>query len=302
MRNNTNLNAKNNSNVAHNWAHATGNVMKGSNFYYDNDGVIYSYGPHAPIAINVDNHVYLMTLQRWGNATAKHINYVNRSIPTNATVVHMHTLPINNIPNHDANISYWLGQLITAKKVYLNASVKTKQIHLINSIIAQLDAYKFHFEIDPCAMSSELLSFYTWYTGIDIQTILAEEAVKTKERDAKKQAKQDRLKYEAVAMFHNFEIASLPYDPANATLLRYNVKTGNVETSKGIRIPRDIAIRLYNTIMAKVHNGGCDNCNVAVFGSYTIDTISDSHIVAGCHNIRLSEVYNCYQSMTKQDA
>lgn len=210
---------------------------------------------------------------------------------------------INSDIDHEANITYWLGELTTARRCYNNARMKTKHINYIHGIIAQVDNYKFHFNVDPIAIVPALLELYTWYTGIDIQSILKVEAVKTKERDAKRETKKLRIKSEAISMWRNFEIKEIPYsynsESVEYTLLRYNKKKETVNTSKGIGIPKDIAIRLYNNIMNKVSNGGCNDCNMLVFGHYTISEITDTYILAGCHKIKLTEIQACYQAMTK---
>lgn len=299
---NTNLNARNNANVAHNWAHNTGNVTNGSNFYYDNEGIIYSFGQHFPIARRITHKLFYYTLQTWsGSYTSRHKNHVHSAIPNDALIVYMRYIPtgVSSDINHEANIMYWLGELTTARNDYNDARKKTKHINRINGIINQIDNYKIHFNTDPCVIVPALLDIYAWYTGIDIQSILASEAIVDKARNDKREAKELRLKTEAVAMFHNFEIATLPYGYGNATLLRYNKKTENVETSKGIRIPVAIAMRLYASIQSKLNIGGCEGCNLLVFGNYTIDTVSDSHIVAGCHNIRMTEVQACYDAIPK---
>ncbi len=298
---NTNLNAVNNSNVAHNWAHATGNVKKGSNFYYDDNGIIYSFGSHFPIARRLSHKLFYYTLQTWsGSYTSRHKSLTSRAIPTDAVTVYMRYVPtgVSSDIDHESNLMYWLGQLTTAKREFLNARSKTKHILNINSIIGLIDNYKFHFNIDPCTYVPALLEFYTWYTGIDIQSILEIEGAKDKERTAKREAKETRLHTEGVTMWRNFEVKEIPYNlRSEYTLLRYNVKTCQVETSKGIKVPVDIANRLYTTIKGKIANGGCIGCNVLVFGSYAVNEITDSYIVAGCHKIQITEIDAVYNTM-----
>jgi|GEM_PF-3378619 len=83
--------------IAHLWAHKTQDDARnpGGNFYFRGD-TIYSYGSHFPIARHVTNDkgeaAVLFTNQKWSNTTAKHINYVRRSIPDGVPVFYVEDL------------------------------------------------------------------------------------------------------------------------------------------------------------------------------------------------------------------
>lgn len=76
-----------NSELPHIWVHGwrrIGNGRNAGDTFYFQQNVIYSYGPHFPIARIVDlpngQTVALSTTQTWGNTTARHISLVDRAL------------------------------------------------------------------------------------------------------------------------------------------------------------------------------------------------------------------------------
>lgn len=304
MQKSTNQYAKNNSNVAHNWAHGIGKMLNGSSFFYkESNEVIYSFGEHFPIARRISNSLYYYTIETWsGSYTARHKNKVHSAIPTGATTIYMRYIPTDEkcTLDHEANIMYWLGELTTARRVYNAARAKTNHIKFIERIFEMMYEYCAQFNLSASTIAPAISELSQWFEGLNKESILASEEVKYRERIARREAKQLRIANEAIPMWRNFELRQLPYQYNNMyTILRYNKRTETVQTSKGINVPKDVAIRLYKAIMSKVNGGGCTECRLLVFGSYEVDTITDTYIVAGCHKIELTEIATCYEAMTK---
>lgn len=63
-----------------------------------------------------------------------------------------------------------------------------------------------------------------------------------------------------------------------------------VETSKGVRIPWDDAVRLFRFALARRKKGWRRNGETFAVGPYQLDAVNKSGIVAGCHRIGFDEM------------
>lgn len=79
--------SKRNSDVAHEWANGR-DIRTGRNNVFAEDGTIFSYGRHFPVArfYGNDRGVVLFTSHDYSNSTARHKSYVRRAIPSRVKV------------------------------------------------------------------------------------------------------------------------------------------------------------------------------------------------------------------------
>ena len=78
--------------------------------------------------------------------------------------------------------------------------------------------------------------------------------------------------------------------------LRFNPKTGRVETSQRVEIPEPVARRFYAFVLDTISGGGCSNCNMKLMDMYEVIDINKEYIRVGCHKISLKEI----RSFTKK--
>lgn len=286
-----------NSNVAHNWAHATGSMKNGSSFYYDDRGVVYSYGNHFPISKRVDSSTFLFTLRKYGNSTAKHIRKAINAIPLGANIIYMDQIPVyDDLPSHGINFKYWIDLLNTNLGLLSKARNKTKYINIISDIVAQVINYARHYNCntDICESYRPLYDIVRQWENTPINTIVGLEADRLNALQEKKFASALKDYEVNVIKFRNFEVneVSLPYQIASnktlgyTQLLRYDISKDVFHTSLGVDIPSAIALRFYNDCIVNI----CNDCTKLLH--YEVMQITDKFIAIGCHKITIEEIHN----------
>lgn len=110
---------RNNSEVAHYWAHQKQATGEGSHFYFTGS-VIYSYGSHFPVA-NIVNGTVLFTTRSYSNSTAKHKLLVRRAC-SHMPVIYVNQVIPNSGYDHELNMSGMRGRIVhlleSAKRAY----------------------------------------------------------------------------------------------------------------------------------------------------------------------------------------
>jgi hypothetical protein len=71
---------------------------------------------------------------------------------------------------------------------------------------------------------------------------------------------------------------------------RLRISGDNIQTSKGINIPKDVAKRYYDFYNRIVKSGGCNgNCNYKMM-DYEVKAATEERLIVGCHDIPVSEI------------
>ena len=289
------------SELAHRWANQLQpeGTTQGRNFYFEKE-TIFSYGSHFPIAAHYKD-VVLFTLRDYSNTTAKHKNKVWAAISHRETVFCFR--PDYALRNeHEENINFWLKSIDAAAQKLLKA--RKPEIHLseIERQKNQLGEYLQLFGLKLNKAQTAKISF----TCAEEYKTAAANAEKLRVKE------ENRIKKEGSKIFGHFvdfwhdggsvsdfreslngkqrEIFDKFRDTQKMpTLLKVNGE--NVESSKGIKLPFDVAKRYFQFYERIVKAGGCSgNCNFKML-DYDVREASPARLVVGCHDIPASEIY-----------
>ena len=315
--------------VAHIWAQQTQDEGRCSNGFFEGD-TIYSYGKHFPIARiftdDAGNKTVFFTTRTYSNTTAKHIGYTNNACS------HMDTLYMNDIVTtddiysdyaytwyHRNNIAVMITELEELLLKFKQAR-RTKQWHLrmARNCAIRIKNYTKFFKIKK-SLTKKAFSLVDYAFSDDrdkeVDEAIERERIRLtdpeleKKRKKAQEARERRIEKEnaeQLEKWRNFE-AYTPYvtrkwsriygygytGRGHFDLLRYNVDQERVETSKGVKVPVEIAHTFYRYIKIMIAKGGCTSrncCDYVLMGHYTVDKITEEEIVVGCHTIQMTEV------------
>lgn len=286
------------SEIAHLWANKIQDeaTTSGRNFYFESD-TIYSYGRHFPIACHY-NGIVLMTLATYSNTTAKHIYNVRGAI-SHKTVLYCYEPVEAKCGNHNGNLQFWINNI---KQQFPKLAVATKpEIYKekIEREIAQLNAYMAFFK--DAKLTKEQKAVLKLAASPDIKNIARKQSEK---EIAANKLRNKRIKEAEIKMLEYWQnnvswedqdsevkrLASGQYNWKD-TYLRLTTDGKNIETSKGIKIPIDIAQRVYKQYLTKVSEGGCiGDCGNWKVLDYTVTQATSEAFIIGCHNIKADEI------------
>lgn len=277
--------------VAHYWANQIQIDARNSNgsFYFIGK-VIFSYGPHFPIATisEKDPNTILFTTRGYSNTTAKHLSWVRAACSDKNIIYCKHPTKANE-GDHQENIEAFE---YAAKESALSLPKSTKPAIYLNEIEAQLKAltiYAKFFKLDIEKLRKKYKLKYLFIKSKDGGIEATAKEIKAKKL-AEKKAQEERIKMEQKALkeFRSFErnhigkIGGFDY-------LRYNAKTKRVETSQSVEIPAEVARRFYKWIKATIKNGGCDgDCEMKIL-DYKVRAVSATEMQIGCHTVAITE-------------
>jgi hypothetical protein len=272
--------------VAHYWANKVQSNARNSNssFYFENE-TIYSYGRHFPIAKHINGKV-LFTTRTYSNTTAKHISTAR------AACSHIERIYAPYVDGrHSDNFEAW------TREIQAN----------INSMKTARKPEKYFAAIEHTKNEARI---YCDFLGIkppkDLKKLLSLTFENT-EAMAKKQAAKDKKEREIIEkkggkLFEKYlqlwrqgatyeQISEQIKD--RATLNKYingkdftylRLTGADVETSKGVKLPIEVAKRYLNAYFDNTLKAGEKILH------YTIKQADARGLVIGCHNIPASQI------------
>jgi len=278
----------NNSNVAHAWTHQNKDEAKGSSFYF-RGRVIYSYGPHFPIARIVSREgkpdVVLFTSYSYSNTTAKHKNHVSSAI-----FQPCFTVPDVTGNNHAENISYYLDRINEARERALRA--RSHADFLRDSAITyaeEVQAYvKYFVPILPADIALKYQNIMKLHKTGDLFSKEENAAIQNRINAAREAKLKETKRRNAAALievgrWQSGEIDSLPW--GNRPQFDYlRINGDKVETTRGADVPLEAG-----RIAAALLKAG----RLAVgqkIGQYRVSEVKKDHVVIGCHKIENKEI------------
>ena len=277
---------KNHSEVAHFWANQVQGQGKSSNMFFE-DGIIYSYGYHFPIARHINKNVILFTNRGYSISTSKHISYTKQAIPSYYDIIFADNieivlrLPANlNKTIHAENVESMLNDI----KLNLDKSTRARQNKTyylgeasrnINNMVKYIDLFKCKsiLPYKTKKLVNEVLK------GNDNCLI----DLAKKEREASKQ-KQEQLKKKALKdlkKWRNGELYNLPFG-LNKRYLR--LVNNEIETSGHVKISVDLFLEYYKRLKVGINLEG------SKIDHYTINRHTSKEIKIGCHLIDIKEI------------
>lgn len=228
--------------TAHYWANELQDEGRSGHVYFE-DGIIYSYGTHFPIAKHVVNDAgqkaVLFTTRNYSSDTGKHKNAVRMAAN------HLDIIYCDNPGcSHEHNFEQWLRDVEVVAAKLVVARKPEMYLSRISDIQNDVNKYALFFGLAfPLTLSKALeisdKGEYFNYTKNRVeyertQRLLAEKALKAK-------LKVDLEKW---MKFETHSVSSR----LDRDYLRFNSKKNRVETTQSIEIPAEIGRRFFEKI------------------------------------------------------
>ena len=272
--------------VAHDWANRTDNNASASsaNLFFAG-GAIYSYGDHFMIAKHVWNeqgeHAVLFTERTYSRTTSKHVEIVARASShlTKIFVPDPASTKYELFESWHASIHEVANYLGTARK-------PEKYLLQIQQLFNKAKRYADFFGYELPEQLVALASIQN-FDGFVVHLKKEREIQEAKEEKQRKQRLSVQKKQ--LKDWRSFQRNDLrTYDGLD--YLRFDVKTGQVETTQGVKFPLSAGHQLYQFVIAANNNGGCTNCGELFLDKYTIAEVNKKFIRIGCHQVTLKEI------------
>lgn len=293
-------------NVAHAWANQTKESAKNSNFYFEGD-TIYSFGRHFPIAKHVTVKgvkKVLFTKKTYSVTTASHIAMV-RSAASHLDKIYCYEISSYDFKNdsyvHEENFKAWERDIKENIKLLERARKPEKYIHEISILVNEVNQYVDFFGLK--LTKAQKLIFTVNELG-DYKNLLEKERKAKEARERAIIKTGSKLYTESLNQWHNYNEteyrkgltskqkdllkAYMSLQDNNTTLLRTDGV--NVETSKGVNMPVNVAKRYFNWFTG-ISAKGCVDCNYKML-DYPVTRADVNGLVVGCHNISIEEINN----------
>lgn len=297
--------------AVHQWANKIGTEKRNGNLFFERD-TIYSYGHHFPMARHIDDNTVVMTTRTYSPTTSGHMSAV-RSAISHKNIIWCRDLPTGkkefkatDKSTHDRNIQGWIEQVKDELEKMAKARKPEIYVQNIAGIRGQANRYIEFFKVKLKAEQKKLLFAYDLnpFTKAIKKRIASE---KKKAEALTKKGKELHPEWlEAWRTFNESEFAKeLTREERGAiesvelsdgaggkdwNIVRLRTDGEDVYTSKGIKIPKDVAHRYYKKYLAVVAAGGCNNtCDYKML-EYSVNIMSADRLVVGCHDISRGEI------------
>ena len=272
--------------VAHDWANRTDNnaSASSSNLFFAS-GAIYSYGDHFMIAKHVWNeqgeHAVLFTERTYSRTTSKHIEIVARASAhlTKIFVPDPASSKYELFERWYASINELAHHLGTARK-------PEKYVLQMQQLFNQAERYADFFGYE---LPEQLIALGNVQNFDEFVVHLKKERESQEAKEKKQQRKWLSVQKKQLKDWRSFQRNNLrTYDGLD--YLRFHVKTGQIETTQGVRFPLSAGHRLYQFVITTNAKGGCTNCDILFLDKYTVSEVNKKFIHVGCHRVTLKEI------------
>lgn len=274
--------------VAHDWANRTDNngsaSASSSNLFFAS-GAIYSYGDHFMIAKHVWNeqgeHGVLFTERTYSRTTSKHV-----SIVASATS-HLPKLFVPDPASTKEELfENWREAIVQVAHHLGTARKPEKYLLEMQQIFARAKSYAAFFGYQ---LPQELVTV----AGVENLSQFADYLKQERElREAKEKKEQRKRLTAQKKQLQDWRVFKKDYLRTYDALdyLRFNVKTGQVETTQGVRFPLSAGHQLHQFVIHTIAKGGCTTCDEMFLDKYTIYEVNKNFIRVGCHQVTLKEI------------
>jgi hypothetical protein len=258
---------------------------RASNVFFEG-GVLYSYGRHFVLARYVEakggGTVVLASTRRYSSTTAKHQADVRGGMRQHRVLY---------VPDAGGsageNASAWSYRAKEAGEALAKARKPEKYARTLEQIEADAKAY---FAVVGGKVPKELLVLCSVRSKAEYAEALKKRTAQINRENAAKIKRQQAEAAKSIAEFRSFDRRTV-HDDSGLSYLRYNPRTGRVETSQAVEIPRTAAEQLWRMIEYGRLYGGYEALKgFEVLGRYKVREFNDEFIEIGCHRIMLSEV------------
>lgn len=306
--------------IAHIWMHDSSQGQARNpqdNFYFIGD-TIYSYGSHFPIARKIRHKgqlAVLFTNCRYSNTTAKHISYVRRAIPGNVPVFEVNR--VDGWCDYSAKLK---RASIKAIRSDLKQQLARLERHVLEAKNKVSRGNRFVVLERATADANRFLEFFGDRFRFKVRSTdeLRELAATAQARKARadKLAAKKREKIALENAAHNAEEyrqwragrpgamdirgwSRFDYRQQFGDLLRVNGDM--IETSEGAEFPVDHALRALPIVKNILETGEpwrrSEEGPQLRLGIFTIDSVTDKGIRAGCHLVKRDEALRLIEAL-----
>jgi len=272
--------------IAHEWAcDSEGKgIGAAANILYAN-GVIYSYGSHFVIAKHVKNgkgeRAILFTERSYSQTTAKHISAVE------SAVSHLNLIFVPDPALcHEELFDNWHVQMVNIAHHLEGAKKPGKYILQIKQVFSAAKKYAEFFNY-PLPTSLVEMGMVKCLEQFQANLVAEKEAIAIEE--AKMNQKAKKLHEQKLKAWRLFEITNF-YGRDGWDYLRFNNRTGNIETTQQVDITLDAGKAFYELVTDTIEKGGCTDCGMLFLDKYPVLDINKVFIQVGCHKISLKEI------------
>ena len=271
-----------NNEAAHIWASRSQASGRAGNVFFE-DGVIYSYGRHFPVAKFGDDGVtVLFTNRGYSNSTGKHKSLIRRAIPCDYRVIYCD----DPTRSHQHNLDIWARTVERLRADFVAKKLKISRGNIAVEIFRACES-----AIEYC-LAMQIAAPEWCNESNDEMTARDYVYELAKARDAKKEAARiEREKLAAVDAGDRLAMWQAGQNPPQngfqycATLLR--LKDEQIQTSRGAQIPVADALKLWPLLVRVKQSGktleaGLHQINL---GAYRFNSFDGATLVVGCHSI-----------------
>lgn len=297
------------SEVAHNFAHQTGNKKNGFNVFYETNengsSTIYSYGKHFGIAHILEPSKYglnvcLFTEASYSVSTGKHISIVSSAVshfdkiyvPKEVTEY----IDFNgNLEVSDSTINSDINHFNSELETYINKHLRAIKYSYLDNILSTIDKAKKYSELFNCKHKLNGRIREAVYNDINTEDKVLEtffsdsEVQKIKDkREAQKQREAKKLK-DSINAFRDGKRAFV--SGTNYTYLRALTNEDNetiIQTSKSVNMTENEARMIWKT-MQKAREDKTSFENVCTINGFNVSEVNSDYVKAGCHTVSFSE-------------
>lgn len=272
--------------IAHEWAYDSEGkgIGAAANILYAN-GAIYSYGSHFVIAKHIKNangeRAILFTERTYSQTTAKHISAVE------SAVSHLNLIFVPDPAlGHEELFDNWHVQMVNIAHHLEGTKKPGKYILQIQQVFNEAKKYAEFFNY-PLPASLVDMGMVSCLEQFQAHLVAEKEAIAIEE--AKKNQKAKKLHDQKLKAWRLFEITNF-HGRDGWDYLRFNNRTGNIETTQQVDIPFDEGKAFYYAVRTTIAKGGCSDCGMLFMDKYPVLDINKVFIQVGCHKISLKEI------------
>jgi len=275
---------KTNSEIAHIWANQLEYKGQQGNLFYSGK-TVYSYGYHFAIAKHIDYKTVLFTTRGYSNSTAKHIRLVMQAISHKDLI-----FCYNPTGSHDENINRFITEITIEAMNLIKAKKPEKYLLEIDYLKNRLNKYLEYFNLK---LSKEQAGKIDIKSKEDFAEKIKIEKLKIEKQEKSLIAKGKKLypiyvqnfRNGVKSDFDNLQIKALnKYFNLIGSPVLFKIKENEIESSKGVKIPFEIAKRYLN----KFYNNEIKPLDKIL--NYQVAKVEKNLLVVGCHNIYKTEI------------
>jgi hypothetical protein len=286
--------------VAHIWASQSQSEGRAGNIFFEN-GVIYSYGRHFPVARFAPEYgdIVLFTSRGYSSSTGKHKGIIRAAIPDSYQIVYCDdvSLPASY------NLDIWARRVECLRAdfaIHKNKQGRGNIAHEIYKNTGEVLSYCDALKMPAPAFTRDIQA------EAAARAYVNEAAEKRALNKGIKEAEKNRLRAIDAAERLPLWLAGniVPLDNLHLLPTALRIKGDQIETTRGAKIPVSDALKIYPLLDRAKRTGnkleaGLHNINL---GSYRFNSFDGDTLIVGCHSIAWAQIEKMAQELKLTEA